>query len=330
MKKFSMLAALVIVLFAACNKNKSTEQQAIVPEKETINTAAVRECAAYDVLEEKLRKDPSIQQRIDAIEEFTTRYVQNPSAFRLVGSDLEVPVVVNVLYSSPSQDVSDAQIASQIAVLNADFGGTNADLFKTATYDNVKFKSTSTLPKIKFVLAGTVRKLTTISSWGTNDAMKRSSTGGIDATSPTTTLNMWVCNMGGGILGYAQFPNTGTSETDGVVCDNNAFGTTGTATAPFNKGRTATHEVGHYFNLRHIWGDKRCGTDGVGDTPAHTGANYGCPAEGIRSSCSGRPVMMTMNYMDYTDDACMYMFSIGQVSRMNATWATGGPRAGLR
>ena len=118
--------------------------------------------------------------------------------------------------------------------------------------------------------------------------------------------------------------------TDGVVCDDNAFGTTGTASAPFNKGRTATHEVGHYFNLRHIWGDRRCGTDQVGDTPAHTGANYGCPAAGIRSSCSGRPVMMTMNYMDYTDDACMYMFSVGQVNRMNATWAAGGPRAGLR
>lgn len=328
MKRLSIIAACGIVLFTACNKTKTTEQ-AIVPEKETINTAAARECAAYDVLEEQLRRDPFLQQRMDAIEEFTARYEQNPSAFRLVGSDLEVPVVVNVLYNTTAQNVSDAQIASQIAVLNADFGGSNGDLTLTSTYNSVKFTSSSTLPKIRFVLASTVRKATTTTSWGTNDAMKRSSSGGIDPTSPTTTLNVWVCNLGGGILGYAQFPG-GAAATDGVVCDDNAFGTTGTAAAPFNKGRTATHEVGHYFNLRHIWGDKRCGNDGVNDTPLHTGENYGCPSAGITSNCSGRPVMMTMNYMDYTDDACMYMFSIGQAQRMNATWAVGGPRASLR
>jgi Pregnancy-associated plasma protein-A len=328
MRRFSLAAAFGIMLFAACNKTKSTEQP-IVPEKEAENTTVARACAAYDVLEEQLRRDPSLQQRMDAIEEFTARYEQNPAAFRLVGNDLEVPVVVNVLYSNAAQNVSDAQIQSQLDVLNADFGGTNADLNLTSTYNSVKFTSGSSLPKIRFVRVNTVRKSTTTTSWGTNDAMKRSSSGGIDPTSPSTTLNIWVCNLGGGILGYAQFPG-GSLSTDGVVCDDNAFGTTGTASAPFNKGRTATHEVGHYFNLRHIWGDKRCGNDQVGDTPGHTGANYGCPAAGIRSSCSGRPVMMTMNYMDYTDDACMYMFSIGQVNRMNATWAVGGPRASLR
>ncbi|MFN5135483.1 MAG: zinc metalloprotease [Chitinophagaceae bacterium] len=329
MKRISMLVVALFVIIAACNKSKTNEQQEIaVPEEASI--AGARYCAAYDVLQENLKKDLGLQARMDAIEEFTARYEANPAAFRiLTNGDLEVPVVVNVLYSSSAQNVSDAQIASQIAVLNADFGGTNSDLNITSTYNNVKFTSTSTLPKIRFVLANTVRKSTTTTAWGTNDAMKRSSSGGIDATSPTTTLNMWVCNLSGGILGYAQFPG-GTAATDGVVCDDNAFGTTGTATAPFNKGRTATHEVGHYFNLRHIWGDKRCGTDGVGDTPTHTGANYGCPRAGITSSCTGRQVMMTMNYMDYTDDACMYMFSIGQVNRMNATWVAGGPRAGLR
>ena len=329
MRKLSLITLCGIVLFAACNKNKTSEQQDIaLPEETTI--AGARHCAAYEVLEEQLKKDPGLQARMDAIEEFTARYEANPAAFRvLTNGDLEVPVVVNVLYSSAAQNISDAQIASQIAVLNADFGATNADLNATSTYNSVKFTSTSTLPKIRFVLTNTVRKATTTTAWSTNDAMKNAATGGINPTSPTTTLNIWVCNLSGGILGYAQFPG-GAAATDGVVCDDNAFGTTGTASAPFNRGRTATHEVGHYFNLRHIWGDRRCGTDQVGDTPAHTGANYGCPAAGIRSSCSGRPVMMTMNYMDYTDDACMYMFSIGQVQRMNATWAAGGPRAGLR
>ena len=149
---------------------------------------------------------------------------------------------------------------------------------------------------------------------------------GIAPTTPTTVLNMWSCNMGGGILGYAQFPG-GASATDGVVIDNNAFGTTVTATAPFNLGRTATHEVGHWMNLRHIWGDATCGSDLVSDTPTHNTANYGIPAYPHYSTCTGTPVEMTMNYMDYTDDAGMYMFSNGQKSRMAALFVSGGARA---
>ena len=138
-------------------------------------------------------------------------------------------------------------------------------------------------------------------------------------------MNMWVCNLAGGYLGYAQFPG-GSSATDGVVIDDNAFGTTGSATVPFDKGRTATHEVGHWLNLRHIWGDATCGNDQVEDTPLHNTYNFGCPAAGHKSTCTDTPLEMTMNYMDYTDDACMYMFSGGQRTRMLAVFASGGPR----
>jgi hypothetical protein len=162
----------------------------------------------------------------------------------------------------------------------------------------------------------------------------KKSPAGIAPTSPTTKLNLWVCTMGGGILGYAQFPG-GNSATDGVVILNKAFGSrakyaAGYYTTTYDLGRTASHEVGHWFNLRHIWGDATCGNDLVGDTPLHTTANYGCPAANIKSTCTGTPVMMTMNYMDYTDDACMYMFSTGQKTRMQATYAVGGPRATFR
>jgi hypothetical protein len=131
------------------------------------------------------------------------------------------------------------------------------------------------------------------------------------------------------ILGYATFPGTATSTTDGVVIDFRYFGTTGTATAPFNRGRTATHEVGHWLNLRHIWGDANCGSDLVNDTPTHNTSNVGCPSYPHYSTCTGSPIEMTMNYMDYTDDACMYMFSAGQKTRAQALFATGGLRAGL-
>ncbi len=283
---------------------------------------AARYCASYEVLQRQLKEDPSLAARIQSIENFTTRFEQNPSMNRLVNGVIVIPVVVNVLYNTAAQNVSLAQIQSQIAVLNADYAATNTDYNLTPTlFQSVRSGNCN----IQFVLDTVIRKSTTKTSFSTNDGCKKSSGGGVAPTSPTTKLNMWCCNLSGGILGYAQFPG-GSSATDGVVIDDNAFGSTGTVTAPYNKGRTATHEVGHWLNLRHIWGDATCGSDLVNDTPTHNTANYGCPASGHKSTCTGTPVEMTMNYMDYTDDACMYMFSLGQKARMQALFATGGAR----
>jgi hypothetical protein len=274
-----------------------------------------------EALQLQMIADPTLSQRMAEIEKFTEEAVAGQRL--LPDGTIEIPVVVNVLYKSTAQNISLAQIQSQIDVLNADFAATNSDYNNTPSlYQGVRSGSTG----ITFVLETVVRKKTNKTSWSTNNAMKSSAQGGISATSPTTKLNMWVCNMGGGILGYAQFPG-GSTSTDGVVIDDNAFGSVGTVTYPYNKGRTATHEVGHWLNLRHIWGDATCGNDQVTDTPLHNGANYGCPTfPKYATSCSGSPAMMTMNYMDYTDDACMYMFTAGQKSRMLAVFASGGPR----
>jgi hypothetical protein len=318
MKKllFAIVGGLLIT--TGCNKSSSSHDETIPSEDDQVVT--LRNCAAQDVLEEQMKADASLRDRMNDIEAFTQRFAQNPDAQRLVNGVIEIPVVVNVLYRTAAQNISEAQIQSQIDVLNEDFSATNSDYNKTSTYNTVKSGNIA----VRFVLDQVVRRQTSKSSWGTNDAMKRASQG-IAPTSPTTKLNLWVCNLGGGILGYAQFPG-GNPATDGVVVDDNACGRTGTAAAPFNKGRTATHEVGHWMNLRHIWGDATCGNDQVGDTPVHNTANFGCPAAGHRSTCSGQPVEMTMNYMDYTDDACMYMFSAGQETRMLAVFASGGPR----
>ena len=325
MRKIICAFALGALLFTACKKSNN---DVVENDPDQLPEVAVtsRHCAAYEVLQQQLVDDPSLQQRMNEIEAFTNRFIENPptNVLQTDGSML-IPVVVNVLYRTAAENISAAQIQSQIDVLNEDFAATNADYNLTSTYNTVKSGDT----KIRFVLDQVVRKQTNKTSWNTNDAMKKNNRGGISPTSPTTKLNLWVCNMGGGILGYAQFPG-GPSSTDGVVCDNNAVGRVGTAAAPFNKGRTATHEVGHWLNLRHIWGDASCGNDQVGDTPLHNTANYGCPAAGHKSTCSGAPVEMTMNYMDYTDDACMYMFSAGQKTRMQATYAVGGPRASFR
>lgn len=318
MKKTLLLLAGGFMLITGCNKSSSNEKG--ISAEDEITTATKRQCSSNEVLEEQLQADPGLRQRMNEIEAFTQRVAAHPEQFRLVNGVIEIPVVFNVLYRTTAQNVSLAQLQSQIAVLNEDFAATNADYNLTSTYNSVKSGNIG----IRFVLDAVNRRSTTKSSWSTNDAMKKSAQG-IAPTSPTTKLNVWVCNMGGGILGYAQFPG-GSSATDGVVLDDNATGRTGTAAAPFNKGRTATHEVGHWMNLRHIWGDATCGNDQVGDTPTHNTANYGCPAAGHLSTCAGTPVEMTMNYMDYSDDACMYMFSAGQKTRMLAVFAVGGAR----
>jgi hypothetical protein len=321
MRRLILLLAGSFLFSLGCNKSSHQTEDASVPDEETL-FANQRKCAADEILQEQLKVDPSLQNRINHIEEFTRRFVENHQSNRLLSTGIiEIPVVVNVLYRTAAQNVSVAQIQTQIDVLNKDFSATNADYNKTSTYNTVKSGDV----RVRFVLDAVNRKSTNKKSWGLNDGMKKNAQGGISPASPSTKLNLWVCNLSGGYLGYAQFPG-GSSATDGVVIDDNAFGTTGSAQAPFNKGRTATHEVGHWMNLRHIWGDATCGNDQVGDTPQHNTANYGCPSSGHKSTCSGNPVEMTMNYMDYTDDACMYMFSMGQKSRMLAVFASGGPR----
>jgi hypothetical protein len=312
MKKIILSAMAFMMLFSCQN-----DQTELV--NPTTNAIARRGCASQEVLAAQLAADPTLAIRMNQIEAFTQKAMLTG---RIVNGKIEIPVNVNVLYRTAAENISLAQIQSQIDILNKDFNATNSDFNQVpALFAGVKANV-----GITFVLVGGYRKSTTRTSWGTTDDMKRASTGGIDPTSPTTTLNLWVCTIGGGILGYAQFPG-GASSTDGVAIDSKYIGSTGTAIAPFNLGRTATHEVGHWMNLRHIWGDATCGSDLVSDTPTHNAANYGVPAYPHYSTCSGNPVEMTMNYMDYTDDRGMFMFSNGQKSRMGAIFLSGGARA---
>jgi hypothetical protein len=209
-------------------------------------------------------------------------------------------------------------------VLNEDFNKTNADAGNVPAI----FSGVAADVDIQFVLVKVNRKYSNKRSWRTNDDMKKTTKGGLNPTDPSQNLNLWVVNNMGSVLGYAQFPG-GSPTTDGVVIAHNFFGRVGVVSAPYHKGRTATHEVGHWLNLRHIWGDATCGTDYVNDTPTHNTANYGCPSAGHLSTCAGTPVEMTMNYMDYTDDACMNMFSNGQKDRMLAIFSAGGARAAM-
>lgn len=313
MKKI-LLSAVSLLLLVSCSNEESNSSSELAATSKHDH----RGCASHEVHEQQLRENPELAAKMSEIERFTQDAITNG---RLVNGKIQIPVVVNVLYRTSAENISLTQIQSQIDVLNKDFNALNSDFNQVPT----TFSGVKANVGISFVLDAVYRKSTKKTSWGTRDAMKKSSQGGLNPTSPTTKLNLWVCTIGGGILGYAQFPG-GSSATDGVVIDSRYLGTTGTATAPFNKGRTATHEVGHWMNLRHIWGDTTCGSDLVSDTPTHNTANYGIPAFPHYSTCSGTPIEMTMNYMDYTDDAGMYMFSNGQKSRMLAIFASGGSR----
>jgi hypothetical protein len=233
------------------------------------------------------------------------------------GFTITIPVYVHIVMPNANV-VTNTQIGNQISVLNNDFNTKNiGDLPSGAT----DFVNDLTTTSIHFSLAQTFRHNDPKSSWGTNDAVKNA----YPPITPQTHLNIWVCNIGGGVLGYAQFPG-GPSSTDGVVILHSSL--PGGTAAPYNLGRTATHEVGHYLNLRHIWGDGPCKFDDyVLDTPSSDAPNYGCPGY---PTVNCKSADMTMNYMDYTDDDCMYMFTDGQTNRMHSIFQSGGARASMK
>ena len=290
-----------------------------------------RQCATMVVDAKLAEAYPSYRRNQDRIEQGIRRSIGTGQALRTLRKLLTIDVVVHVVYKLPAENISDAQVQSQIAVVNKDFRATNPDKSKVPPVwkglvgdSNLKFQLAKKDPSGK-ATTGITRTATTRDSFGSGNAVKKKAQGGADAWASDRYLNIWVCNLADGLLGYAQFPG-GPPTTDGVVILYTAFGTSGAAAAPFNLGRTATHEIGHWLNLRHIWGDRNdCGgTDFVTDTPNQQLPNTGKPAFPHVSCNNGPNGDMFMNYMDYVDDNAMFMFTPAQVLRMNATLA--GPR----
>lgn len=252
------------------------------------------------------------------------------------GEVIIVPVVVHVIFNNEAQNLPEAQVRSQIEALNRDFRRMNADTSQTPTV----FRSVAADTRIMFCLAqvdpqgrrtsGIVRRYTNKAYFLGDDAMKFTAAGGNDAWDSKRYLNIWVCNLFGRSLGYATMPG-GAADKDGVVINYDVFGTVGNLRNGFDKGRTTTHEVAHWLGLQHIWGDENCGDDGVSDTPVQFSYNNFCPNFPNFSSCPGGGSSgdMFMNFMDYTNDACMNLFTKGQAKRMRAQFANAGSRNSL-
>lgn len=297
--------------------------------KTTKKPVLTRKCGCMSVHHWLLEQYPSFRAKQMALEH--TFAAGRRSAVAKPTKPYQITVVVHVLFSAPAQKVTKAQVKSQIDVLNRDFRAKNPDRTKVPAVwaglvsdAMVEFKLAALDPQGQ-PTNGVLYVQTTVPEFGQNDSMKSAARGGSDPWPTGRYLNIWVCLLKDGLLGYAQFPG-GPKATDGVVIATNAFGTLGTATSPFNLGRTCTHEVGHYLNLRHIWGDTEdcTGGDFVADTPNAEGPNYNKPTF-PRVSCSNGPSGdMFINYMDYVDDAAMFMFTPEQIARMHTT--LNGPR----
>ncbi len=295
--------------------------------------AQERNCSAMEVLELQKQQDPGLEQRMAAIETFTQNkireYRENPNG--RMAEVVYIPVVVHVVYNTDQENISDAQVLSQIDVIYKDFRRLNDDadaVWSQADDMEIEFYMARVDPDGN-PTNGITRTQTSVSAFGFSEDMKSDATGGKDPWDTTRYFNFWTANLGGGLLGFAQFPG-GTPETDGIVMGPQFFGSSDYDTnsdfflqAPFDLGRTTTHEMGHYFNLRHIWGDGGCGVDDfVSDTPESDASNGGCALGHM--SCGSED--MVQNYMDYSDDACMNLFTTGQKDRIRATIDTGGPR----
>lgn len=289
-----------------------------------------RRCYTTENINRLKTLNPGLEQQMILDEENLQKYLMNMESARTSGAIHTIPVVVHVVYKTPIQNISDAQIESQIDVLNEDFARLNADTVNTPA----AFASVASETDFRFCLAkrkpdgsatnGIERRLTTVNSFSLGDDVKFFASGGLDAWDTDKYLNIWVCNLGGGILGWAEPPATTHTDTYGAVIAYDCFGRVGTLDPDFNLGRTASHEIGHCFNLSHIW-EGPCGSSGdnISDTPDQDDASYGCltfPATDICSPTT--PGIMFMNYMDYSDDDCLNTFTFMQSNRMTGSMNT--------
>ncbi|ACU62149.1 M43 family zinc metalloprotease [Chitinophaga pinensis] len=299
-----------------------------------IPALAQRKCGTEEAMQQLIASNPALQkvrERKEArLQEMTRSVKQSRAQMRTIYPTITIPVVVHIVMRNPDQ-VTDEQVQSQIDALNRDYAAAAPDI----TSVPAAWQSRIGQANIQFCLAqrtpdnnptnGINRVTTTRTSFSSSNsasAVKHVATGGADVWNSDNYLNIWVCNLAENYLGIATFPQGYPADEQGVVITYTAFGTTGTAVSPYNAGRTTVHEVGHFFSLRHIWGDESgCGADdGIDDTPLQGNYTYNCPRFPLTDRCTvDSPGIMFNNFMDYSDDVCMLLFTSDQVDRMRLT-----------
>ncbi len=289
-----------------------------------LKTNAQDLCGTYELYQEMMKNDPIFRIK----QEKSKTQASARSQFQGI---VTIPVVVHVVYNNEAENVSDEQIYSQIEVLNEDFG----NVISSPTM----WSDVAANPQMEFCLAtrdingnatcGITRTYTDSTVFRIQTSVKDESTGGISGWPATDYLNIFVCDIAN-VRGYATFPDAEDS-IDGIVIDYLSFGRGAQfnfSDPRFNLGRTGTHEVGHWLRLSHIWGDGGCDIDdGISDTPSSPGPNYGCAIGSL--ACRGDSLNMVQNYMDYSDDGCMNLFTQGQVNLMRKAFDVRGSRVSI-
>lgn len=295
----------------------------------------VSRCSTSEFYKKSVEEHPEILEKVKAIENFTENWIKENKHTANFRAGITIPVVIHVVYRTPAGNISNEQIDSQIDVLNKDYQATNDEIVTVAS----GFQDDIANVGLEFCLAkrdpngnatsGITRVQTNKMNIGNTHDIFHAGQGGADAWDEAHYLNIWVTELSAGYLGYAKYPGTAAPGEDGAVISFLYFGTTGVAadSYPYNKGRTVTHEIGHYFNLLHVWGESEdcSSSDHVVDTPSSSESYIGTCPFSAQFSCGSQD--MHMDFMYYTDDACLGMFSKGQKARMMA--ALNGPRAGL-
>jgi hypothetical protein len=299
------------------------------------STETFDKCGTMQRLEAKFQRNPSLKTRFEA-QRLTfnarVRKVINSAGKRMDDNGQNnktfntIPIVFHIVLPDPNV-VTDVQIMAQLDALNKDYAGINSDSVRIPSY----FKSLFGKSGVQFCLAqrtpsgeistGIDRVTTKQTSFvNTTDGVKHSSLGGRDIWDGSKYYNVWICTLSNGIVGYGTFPGDDQSNEQGTVIDYRSL--PGGSFSGFNTGKTLTHETGHYFNLYHIWGDDNgacTGSDFVDDTPNQAISTSGC-FTGIKTdTCTtGGNGIMYQNYMDYSNDDCLIMFTSQQVTRIES------------
>ena len=290
-------------------------------------------CATMPRLDSLFEKNISLKKNFEAQRNSFNARLQQRRALSQRSNAAEItytiPVVFHIVLPDPSV-VADAQLQAQLEVLNRAFSGTNADSSSIPSW----FKPLFAKSYIRFCLAqrtpddapstGITRTTASSTSFTYDDKVKYSSSGGADSWNTGNYFNVWICRLGSNLLGYATFPGDGDADAQGVVIDYRTL--PGGSYQNYNTGKTLCHETGHYFNLYHIWGDDdgACtGTDYVDDTPNQSNSSSGC-SSGIKTDkCTpGGNGILYQDYMDYSNDNCLIMFTTEQVERMEYALTT--------
>jgi len=308
-----------------------------------ITSAQDNRCLFNQVNEYRLQNDITYKKLFADFKSLPNKSYLRTSS---LDSVVYIPVVIHVLYNTEAENISYDQIKSQIDVLNEDFAAINATVLDVPS----EWQNLITDSKIRFKLAvqdpsgqlttGVERVKTNVTAFPIlSSSIFQSSQGGTPAWDARNYLNIWICTLEDNGLGFASFPGSSPSQ-DGVVISNRAFGRVGLVKSPYNLGRTCSHEVGHYFNLYHIWGDDNGFCNGkdfyppytlFDDTPNQADSHFRCPKFPNLDSCtSAAPGVMFMNFMDYTDDKCMMFFTPGQIGVMHEILNDSLKRASLK